>query len=331
MKVYVLNCSPEVYNLGCAKLANFYRSRGHEVVEGDMYALDWFQNGDLALFSAIFTKDLEPMVQQVLLAKSKGMKVRVGGPAVTMLSDWVEKQTGITPYIGLLPQEIEKQPGQYQWTFTSRGCPRNCPFCLVTQLEGATVVEDDDFIPASNIGDNNILMTSERHQKLVVERTQAAKIRTVDINSGFDCRVFAQDLEGFYKLWSKIHPVMWRFAFDSANEEEPLKRVFDFFRRKGFDRHTVQAYVLCNFPGVTPEEVHYRAQTIIGYGMMPYLMVFRPVDSVKNDYVASSSGWDRATISRMTGYYNQPSIWMKCSWDSYKRGSEVPGVAGLLV
>ena len=311
MRVYVVNCSTSVYNLGCAKLANYHRRLGCEVVEDPV---DWFSHGDLALFSAIFTKDLEPMVQQVKLAQHLGMDVRIGGPAVTMLSKWVERETGVKPHIGLIP-EMEKEPGEYKWTFTSRGCPRNCPFCLVTQLEGAQVVEDNDFRPAPNIGDNNILMTTRIHQELVVRRSLEAGFSSVDINSGFDCRVFEQDPDDFYHFWNRLPLAMWRFAFDQAEEEQPIRRTFEYLRRKGLDRHKVQAYVLSNFPGTTPEEVRYRAEVIKGYGMMPYLMVFRPVNKVKNNYIAE--GWDPRTITRMTGYYNQPQVWMKCTWEEY--------------
>lgn len=311
MRVHVVNCSSSLYNLGCEKIVNYYRRHGHDVSQA---RIDWFSEGDLAFFSAVFTKDLEPMVQQVRLARHKGMRVEIGGPAVTHLAGWVEKQTGIRPFIGLWP-EVDKEPGTYAWTFTSRGCPRDCPFCLVTQLEGAEVVEDGDFLPAPNIGDNNILMTTRKHQETVVNRLLQKAYPSVDINSGFDCRVFANDPDDFYNFWKRLPLFMWRFAYDCAEEEEPIRRTFDYLRRKGLDRHKVQAYVLSNFPGVTPEEVRYRAETIKEYGMMPYLMVYRPVNRVKNDYVAP--GWDRQTISRMTSYYNQPQVWMKCTWDEY--------------
>lgn len=311
MRVHIVNCSSKVYNLGCAKWANHYRRAGWDVVERP---LDWFSFGDVALFSAIFTKDLRMLEQQALLARHKGMDVHIGGPAVTMLSGHVCERTGTEPHIGLHPR-VENEPGQYQWTFTSRGCPRNCQFCLVTQLEGHKIVENEDFLPAPNIGDNNILMTSARHQDIVIQRTLEAGFPSVDINSGFDCRVFASDADYYYKKWSRLPLSMWRFAFDCAEEEEPLRHTFEYLQGAGMDRHKVQAYVLCNFPGTTPEEVRYRAEVIKGYGMMPYLMVYRPVDSVRHDYVAP--GWSPREITRMTGYYNQPGIWMTCEWEGY--------------
>lgn len=319
MKVYVVNCSPDVYNLACHKAANWYRRQGHEVVEQNV--LDWFSYGDLALLSVVFTRDLEDAAQYAMLARHKGMEVRVGGPALTMTSDWFLRNTGgIIPHVGLA--EFDREPGQYDWTFTSRGCPRNCPFCLVTKLEGPKVVEFDDFNPAPNIGDNNILMTSDRHQEVVIQRTLEAGFTSVDVNSGFDCRVFANDPEWYFARWSRLPLAMWRFAFDGPDEERSIRTVFEFLRGKGMDRHKVQAYVLSNFPGTSPEEVIRRAEVIKSYGMMPYLMVFRPVDSVKNNYVAP--GWDKLTISRLVGYYNQPSVWMSCSFAEYccSRGAE---------
>ena len=63
--------------------------------------------------------------------------------------------------------------------------------------------------------------------------------------------------------------------------------------------------------------------------MMPYLMVYRPVDSVEKHFVAD--GWTYHDIQRMVRYYNQPSVWMSCSWKEYIKGADRIGIRGLLV
>lgn len=310
MKVAIINSS-SCYNLGAEKIARYH-------IDDDVYRgkkFDMFcMNVDRAYFSAVFTYDLPKLVQGVNLALARGIEVEVGGPAVTKLSDWVMKNCGIKPHIGL-DERFEHMPGEYEWTFTSRGCPRNCSFCLVTALEGKKVIENDDFLPAPNIGDNNILMTSARHQENVVEREK--QFSSVDINSGFDCRVFALNPDYYFNLWSQLPLRCWRFAFDSPEQEEPIKKVLKYLQGKGLDRHRVQVYVICNF-NASPAEVRRRADIIKSYGMWPYLMIYRPVNTVEKGYI--SPRWTYHIISTMIGYYNQPSIWMSCSFTEYKRG-----------
>lgn len=281
--IVVVNSSAPIYNLAAEKIANYHLANGDAVMKLDHFDLFALANARKVYFSAIFTRDLRHLVQEAALAHDRGVEVEIGGPAVTLLSDWVEERCGIKPHFGL-DKRFEKIPGDYKWAFSSRGCPRDCPFCLVSKLEGKKVVWDDDFIPAPRLGDNNILMTSISHQKVVVEKLK--RFPVCDINSGFDCRVFANDPEFYYSLYSRLNLLMWRFAFDTAEQEEPIRRVLEFLKGRGLDRHKVQTYALCNFPGVSPEEVEYRAEVIKGYGMMPYLMRYDPVDQVVDHYTA---------------------------------------------
>jgi hypothetical protein len=323
MKVAVLNYS-EMYNLACHKIASYHEQLGDQVVMAagaDLFCLDC----EKAYLSALFTHDLPNLVRDANLLAARGIEVEIGGPAVTFLADWVEGECGIRPRVGL-DERFEKVPGSYLWTFSSRGCPRSCPFCLVSALEGTKVTEDEEFIPAPNLGDSNLLMTSWRHQEKVVEKLKPLGL--VDINSGFDCRIFAQDCQLYYGLYSQLNLKMWRFAFDTAVQESHIRNVFQFLKGHGLDRHQVQAYVLCNFPGVSPEEVVYRAKVIMGYGMMPYLMRYQPVDSVERHYVAP--GWSEELINSLIAYYNYPPVWMSCSWEERlrSRGKNGLGLVG---
>lgn len=311
MNIAVVNSSGPVYNLGAEKIAQYHRRIGDTVVKA--HGLDMFcLQTDKVYFSAIFTKDGPKLVRDANLAQSLGIEVEIGGPIMTLLKDWVTSQCGIVPHIGL-DDRFEMEPGVYDWTFTSRGCPRDCPFCIVTKLEGKEVKENPNFLPAPNIGDNNILMTSKEHQRLVVRREEAL-FHKIDVNSGFDCRVMAKKPELYFDIWGGIIN-MWRLAFDIASEENPLRKCLEFLASKGLDRHRVQVYVLCNFPGTSPKEVRRRADIVIDLGMMPYLMRYNPIDRVVNHYLAPE--WTGQELEKMMKYYNQPSVWMTCRWKDF--------------
>jgi hypothetical protein len=52
-------------------------------------------------------------------------------------------------------------------TFTSRGCPRNCPWCVVPKLEGK--IRELPIQPGNIVADNNLLACSRGHIEAVFE------------------------------------------------------------------------------------------------------------------------------------------------------------------
>ncbi|MDP2324083.1 MAG: hypothetical protein Q8N51_08645, partial [Gammaproteobacteria bacterium] len=151
MRVSVVNVSPEVYNLGCEKIANYHRRLGDEVIAGPWAPLA-MQAAEKFYFSAIFTWDIPALIEHANLARTWGKQVELGGPAVTNLANLVQAQTGIAPHRGL-DDRFEKEPGTYQMSFSSRGCPHACRFCAVRRLE-PLAMEYSDYIPAPMLGDN---------------------------------------------------------------------------------------------------------------------------------------------------------------------------------
>jgi len=320
MKIAVINSShygmkpaDRIYNLAVQKIAQYHRLRGDEVYAGRWEPM--FNHYDKYYFSVIFTWDIPGMIRAVNMVRSWGKEVEIGGPAATFMHTYIHTQTGIEPNYGL-DDRFEHVPGDYELTFTSRGCPHKCQFCGVKKVE-PVAIEYDDFLLASMIGDNNILATSWEHQELVVKRFTDSG-RRVDMNSGFDVRFFQ---EKHYELYSRLNIFWWRFAFDSMAVEDDVRRVAAMMKSYGFDRHHVTFYCLIGFPGQTPEECHYRLQTIMGLGMNPYPMRFWPLNSLDRKYVAP--GWTDDLLYRMSMYYQTPFIWMSDSWVNFKPGKKI--------
>ena len=299
-----------ICNLGVDKIARYHRLRGDEVYAGSwapLMLVDW----DKFYFSVIFTWDIPSMVSQVNMVRSWGKEVEIGGPAATFMHKYIHTHTGIEPHRGL-DARFEHVPGQYSLTFTSRGCPHRCPWCGVKKVE-PEAIEYDDFLLAPMVGDNNILATSWEHQELVVQRF-ASYGREIDINSGFDIRFFE---EKHYQLYSRLRLEYWRFAFDTMDVEQDVRRVAAIMRSNGLDRHHVTVYALIGYPGQPPAECHYRLNTIIELGMNCYPMRFWPLNRLDRKYVAP--GWTEDLLQRMTAYYQTPYLWMSDSWDNFRR------------
>jgi len=320
MRVAIVNSSPNVYNLAVHRIANYHIQRGDTVniVEGYGLLLPDIWNADKCYFSCIFTWDLPNLVNPVRLLLKRGIEVEIGGPAATAMSQYIVEQTGITPYTGLDPR-FEYVDGKFKTAFTSRGCPRNCSFCIVTRLEGKKLIEYDDFpIPTGDnpwICDNNILMTSWPHQEMVVEKVK--HLRNLDFNSGFDDRVWIKDPEKYWNLYHQLHLTCWRFAYDSPEQRQVIKDMAEFMHSKGVSYRSILVYCIIGIPGDTFEAARERLQYLIDIGVSPYPQRFRPLNLLEHQY--TPPGWEPRQLELLFGYFGVAFIWRSCSFKDYLR------------
>jgi len=281
------------YNLGAEKIRNWL-------------AQDPGRGEGKVFISAIFTWDLPEVAQQANIYK-QDYQVEIGGPAPSMMPEWVYDQTGIRPQIG--PDErFDQQPGQYEYTFTSRGCPRKCEYCAVPRIEPVRV-EYDDFPIAPVIGDNNLVATSWEHQELVVNKLVNFG-HEIDIQSGFDVQLFQ---ERHFHLYNRLRLKTWRFAFDRPDQEPDLTRCIQMVKELGgiTNRHKVTVYVLVN-NGETPDEARRRTRVVYDLGALPFVMIFRPLDErslVNRRWV--SPGWTRQQLRDFAGGINNSRYWRR--------------------
>jgi hypothetical protein len=349
---YGMKKSDRIYNLAVEKIAHYHRLRGDQVYAGHwMSSIPDFaaSNGraDKYYFSVIFTWDIPAMIQAVKQVQSWGPgpesristpehpnphvwdkawkpgppapSIEIGGPAATFMLEYIAHQTGIRPHDGL-DMRFEIMPGEYDLTFSSRGCPHGCKFCGVRQVE-PNAIEYEYYPIAPMVGDNNILATSWEHQKRFVNTYNRhgfgarSGSRVVDINSGFDVRFFQEE---HYDLYSTLKIKTWRFAFDSLNVWDDVWRVANLMRRHGLDRHQVSFYCLMGFPGTAPDESRFRMDSIIALGMNPYPMRFIPLNSLNHRYVAP--GWTEEELFKMQTYYQLPFLWKADTYENFRPG-----------
>ena len=157
--------------------------------------------------------------------------------------------------------------------FLSRGCPRNCGFCLVSDKEGRRSIQVADLAEFWNgqkevkLLDANLLACPD-HEKLILQLAESRAY--VDFSQGLDIRLITPDNVA---LLNKVRTKAVHFAWDNPDMD-----LTPYFRRflELTNIHSVRrrrVYVLTNY-GSTHEQDLYRVETLRGMGYAPYVMVY---------------------------------------------------------
>ena len=271
-------------NLALMRISSFYKSMGEQVefVRPDAKKSDY----EKVFASAIFTKSAAECDR---LKNFWEDKIDIGG-------------TGYGDITKRLPEEIERMPPDYDlytaemiypkikgimtakrrmekavqivnsgMGFTSRGCIRNCPFCLVPKKEGCFRQEAEirDLLnPRGNIlvlNDNNF--TADPY---CIDKCKEIKERglVVDINQGCDVRLMTDEIAQALRSIKHLRSI--HYAWDlMCYENQVLEGIKTISKYIPASRH--MCFVLVGF-NTTFEEDMYRCRKLEELGVRPYIM-----------------------------------------------------------
>lgn len=163
---------------------------------------------------------------------------------------------------------------KYAVGFLTRGCPRNCGFCVVGKKEGLCsrqVADLSEFWRGQKeikLLDPNLLACKDHEQILQQLAKSGAK---VDFTQGLDIRLTNPDN---ISLLNQIKTPMLHFAWDN-----PRQDLTGYFKR--FSEHTAvksernkSVYVLTNYSSTIEEDL-YRIYTLRDLGYSPYVMIYQ--------------------------------------------------------
>jgi len=194
----------------------------------------------------------------------------------------------------------------YAMGFTSRGCIRNCGFCIVPQKEGRWEAVSDihSFWNGQKqlmLLDNNLTADNEHFTK-VVKQLIKHKIKT-DFSQGLDIRLIDDDkakLLSKVRLWKQIH-----FAFDSVNDEQVVRQGIETLLRH-MPPSRLMFYVLIGWDSDESEDL-YRLDLLRSYKIDPFVMPFdRTVE-----YQRKFARW-----------VNMKAIFKTVAWPDYGKGGQ---------
>ena len=249
-------------NLALMKLSAWHKARG-DTVEW------WTPEGryDLAYKSRVFTDLYSKDATNVKNAE----QIICGGTGYGLKQNLPPEIEHTRPDYSIYPAFMDTAYG-----FLTRGCPRACPFCIVSEKEGRRSVKTADLSEfwdgqkQVKLLDANLLACPERETLL----EQLAKSRAyVDFTQGLDCRLLT---EGIVDAINDIRLKEIHFAWDSIAESDSVLDSLRFYaqraKRKPHGKYGT-VYVLTNFDSTHAEDLS-RVMTLREMGYDPYIMVF---------------------------------------------------------
>ena len=238
-------------NLALAKVKSYYEKKGYIVVE-DYKSLT--QKVEKIFISCLFDWNRE----KVLPWLKSSCPVIVGG------SGWsIDRR---------LPDEIEKECPRINYGYTSRGCPRRCPWCLVWRKEGSFHPVHklldlwDGRSKDITLLDNNIL-ADEEHFHRVCWDAYRHNIR-LHFYQGLDYRFVNRAVASSLGM---IRHKRYRFSFDEPKDFNLVDTALDHLSDAGIRR--CQWFVLVGFNTTLKEDLN-RIDFLRRRGQLVYLARF---------------------------------------------------------
>jgi hypothetical protein len=273
-------------NLALMKIANYHKQQGN--------AIEWvnyFEHYDKVYQSKVFT--FTPDIDTVVHAD----EIEKGGTGYKMYNDLF--CDNVEPDYSIYPQ----YPAAYG--FLTRGCVRNCKWCIVPKKEGGirayrdieTVLQGRKTVI---LMDNNVLACEHGLQQL--EKIIDLKCK-VDFNQGLDSRLVTNDIA---KILSKVRWIRFiRFACDTFAAVEPLLVAIEKLNKYGVKNYRIFVYVLVK----EVDDANERCKILKKIGVNPFAQTYR-------DY--ENNIQPTGEQKRFAWYVNQKAVFKATEWEDYK-------------
>jgi hypothetical protein len=279
MRVAICQVDGKWPNLALAKIVAAHRGLGDTV--------EWFMpldSYDLVYASKIFldTPDNPYLPPDVVLGGT-------GYRSTAVLPGWIEETL---PDFSLWPT-WHKSMG-----FTTRGCVRRCPFCVVPAKEGPLRVVANllDIWDGRSrevvLLDGNVTAAPIDHFRGISDTARWNDI-TIDFCQGFDVRLWTdehQEIATHTPFARRVH-----FAFDLLAVEPDVRRVVSMWTGSGMGADRLMFYVLVGYD-TTPAEDAYRIDLLTSLGVNPFVMPF----DRHEPYQRRLARWCNSVVARKT-------------------------------
>jgi len=245
VRIGLIQIDGKWHNLALLKLSAFHKQRGDEVI--------WF---DLSNHK---------------IDRWYGSTIFIGGSGYDL-------NARLPPEIEHVCPDYEAFNMDYSIGFTSRGCIRNCRFCIVRTKEGYIKEHANfsEFLRHEKVIllDNNFLASPKWKKKLQFIIKNNIK---VSFCQGLDIRLINNENANLLSQIKWYDPKFSRrqlyFAFDNPKLEKVVRRGVQILKRNGIAPKYLMFYMLTNF-NTTFEEDWHRFKVLNELGVDPYVMLY---------------------------------------------------------
>ena len=257
LKVLLLAPDSVIPNLAIMKLSAYHKNRGDEVGFN-------VTDPDKIYLSIVFDRS----AHQSFAVEYPNVHVEVGGSGVDLKKELPNE-------IEMLKPDYDLYPSTYSQGFTTRGCVRKCPFCVVPIKEGMIKTNQhpsefhDDRFKTCMIMDNNLLAAPLSWQKGVFDWFHDNDIRMLE--HGMDIRLLTEQKAGW--IADTKLPKGVRFAWDNMDDEPYVEKGVRMLLDAGMNGRNIGFYVLTNF-NTTIEQDVCRCMKLRDWGVNSYVMIY---------------------------------------------------------
>lgn len=285
-------------NLALMKLSSWHKAQGDTV--------EWYEpllsNPDRIYASKVFT--FSPDVE---FAPCHPEPIR-GGTGYRLYNDLPPEIDSMLPDYSIYPQY------KFAIGFLSRGCIRNCPWCVVPRKEGKLRQYDDVERLAQDrkwlvLMDNNFLANDFEFVKEQLEKIQRNGY-SIDFNQGLDARLVTPEnaeLLAKCKWKTACNGKAIKFSCDTMSAFEPVTEAVKMVRSAGYGGE-FSIYVLAKEVDDTIERIE--KLTVLDKKINPVVMPYRNLDGdgeILNPEIKNVARW-----------CNRVAIRKSCTYKEYK-------------
>lgn len=255
-------------NLALMKISTHHKNKGHKVEwYSPMSGLEEIY--DIVYMSKVFT-DLYTLDYKYPVYATKVIKGGYGYDNYDLPFDGYETTyPDYSIYYDIYPQYKNTAIG-----YLTRGCPRNCSFCIVSGYEGkktCQVANLDNFYNADEhneirLLDPNILA----HKDITVFKQLKNCGAYIHFTGGVDIRFLTKEQAN---IINDMKVKMLHFAWDNNDNgrtEKEIRQKRDWLK---YDRNKVMFYVLVNYETDWEFDL-YRVKTLKELNCDPYIMIY---------------------------------------------------------
>jgi hypothetical protein len=299
-RVLLIDVDSKIPNLALMKLAAWHRSQGDDV---------GFNVADPThvYASVVFNRNRHRV--DGLRHYYPDAEIMIGGSGYDLAATLPAEVERLTPDYSLYPGL------DYSMGFTSRGCVRNCYFCIVPKKEGKyrRVQHPREFVQHNKVKllDNNWYADSDwffETSDWLIKNNVA-----VDVTQGMDIRLLTPEIAAQLKRlrwWATLH-----FAFDDERYEQAVLDGIQILQAAGINtKNDCFFYVYCDDDGQYESAVA-RCRLLKQHGASAYVMYNLDRQRTKR-------------IKHLQRWTARPHLFWSCDIDEYD--SSIRGHRGMV-